>query len=282
MTRKRAAGGAETVEVRDVTPDDAKAWLGANHPRNRRLRPAKVAEYAADIRGWRWKLSDQAITFDARGKLVNGQHRLAAVVVAGVPIRAVVLRGVDPGTLYVLDGGMKRKTDDRFGMAGRDWPAGCGATVRRVRMGGRTAGHGQGMSDPAVAEFMGRHATAVALAHDCLPAGPGKPFGSASIRAVLVRAAIGGHPEKSLRRFAAVVTTGLSESRAESAAVLLRNAVLDAHARQATGGGTFRGVLYQLAGSALRAFLDGKKVTELEPAGGELFPIPGDEPEGVA
>jgi hypothetical protein len=255
-----------TAQVMTITPRMAAGWLEHNCPRNRKLRRAKVEQYAADMRAGRWRLSDQAISFDCRGDLVNGQHRLQAVVAADTPVAALVVRNLPAEAMMVLDGGMRRTTDDNLAIAGRAYPKQCGPTVRRLLAGARA--FYAAITDQEVDAFLAVHHEAVAFAHRAVPAGK---FGSASIRAAVARAAILGRDRARLERFGEVLTTGLM-TPGDEAAVLLRNHVFDA---ATSYGGRDRLALYLKAEAALDAYLRGDRARKLPDAKGELFPIPG-------
>src|SRR5271166_4925370 len=79
-------------EVVSVTPELAKRWLGKNHPGNRPVAWSRVASFANDMRDGNWKLTHQAIGFDGSDMLIDGQHRLEAVVQSGVTVQMLVVR----------------------------------------------------------------------------------------------------------------------------------------------------------------------------------------------
>jgi len=79
-----------TFESMLVTPDMAKAWLERNHPENRGLNWAHVETLTLDMRSGNWKLTHQGIAFDADGFLIDGQHRLQAVVLANETVPLMV------------------------------------------------------------------------------------------------------------------------------------------------------------------------------------------------
>jgi len=64
-----------------MTPELAAQMLSKNE-RNRPIRKTTVQAYAADMAAGRWEQTHQAIAVDAHGKLLDGQHRLSAVIVA--------------------------------------------------------------------------------------------------------------------------------------------------------------------------------------------------------
>ena len=86
-----------------MTPELAKEWLEKYNTNNRNLRLATVRKYAEDMRGGRWQFNGEAIDISASGVLKNGQHRLYAVIEAGVPVMMYVNFDVpDEATIYDL------------------------------------------------------------------------------------------------------------------------------------------------------------------------------------
>jgi hypothetical protein len=71
------------VEVKfvQVTPALAAEWLKRNR-RNRKLKTLTVEALATDIRNEAWLVTHQGVAFNAAGELIDGQHRLEAVVAA--------------------------------------------------------------------------------------------------------------------------------------------------------------------------------------------------------
>jgi hypothetical protein len=256
------------VEIIRITPNQATRWIEHNIPKNRKLRRAKVAQYAADMVNGRWRLSNDAISFDSHGMLVNGQHRLHACVKSGVAILSILLWNIPTESFAVLDSGMLRTTDDRFRMTGHEYPYGFGATVRRLFLSVRLS-RSRAFTDLEVGDFMERHASAVRYAHQMLPHGR---MANAALRAPIVRAYILKASSRRLEQFAHVLITGLQESRADAAAVLLRNYILDT---VATHSGA-RKSIYLYAEAALDHFLKGVGVMKLTPNTVELFPLPGE------
>jgi len=69
-----------------ISPKQAAAWLSKN-PYNRPLKESLVAEYARKMEAGEWKEKGGIpIWVTEDGELINGQHRLAAVVRFGRPV----------------------------------------------------------------------------------------------------------------------------------------------------------------------------------------------------
>lgn len=106
-----------TAEVRTISPAEAAQML----KRNRRNRPVKdrtVAAFARDMARGRWLLTGEAIKFNTNGDLVDGQHRLKAIIRAATPIRLMVVWGVPAEAQAVMDSGVKRSANDQLSMNG--------------------------------------------------------------------------------------------------------------------------------------------------------------------
>lgn len=75
-----------------MSPALAKALLEGNE-KNRKVKTDTVDAYARDVRNGEWVLNHQGIAFFKDGTLMDGQHRLMAVVEAGVAVAMVVSTG---------------------------------------------------------------------------------------------------------------------------------------------------------------------------------------------
>lgn len=76
--------------------------------RNRTVTQSVVDKYADDMRHGHWRLTSQTIAVTADGILVDGQHRLHAVIQSGTAIPMLVVTDADPDTFYVIDTGRQR------------------------------------------------------------------------------------------------------------------------------------------------------------------------------
>ena len=85
-----------------VTPEIAESWLKAN-VRNRQVRKSRVRTYARDMSRGGWLFNTQGITFATDGTLIDGQHRLMAVVESGASVLMVVWFNVPATTRSVID-----------------------------------------------------------------------------------------------------------------------------------------------------------------------------------
>lgn len=121
----------DTIHTMDITPAMAEVMLERNtrfqvdglNPdgeivANRTINPTAVRRYAVEMKNGLWRTTHQGIAFDSDGFLCDGQHRLNAIIEAGVTVRMVVFFGRSPGDFAVLDTGSKRTAGHVLSMAG--------------------------------------------------------------------------------------------------------------------------------------------------------------------
>lgn len=83
------------MAVEKVTPEVAALYLQSNGKNYRKISRAVIKRYAEDMKAGRWEMNGEAIVFDENGLLKNGQHRLAAIIQADIPVEMCIIRGVD-------------------------------------------------------------------------------------------------------------------------------------------------------------------------------------------
>lgn len=99
-----------TLTIETITPDEAQKMLDLN-TNNRPIRQVRVHLYASEMKADRWLLTGEPIIFNGTN-LINGQHRLAACVYAGVPFTTAVFRGAADEVYQVIDSGLARTAGD--------------------------------------------------------------------------------------------------------------------------------------------------------------------------
>lgn len=95
MTELNPADLGLEITIEIISPEEAQSYLN-NNAKHRPIKEKKVNEYMGEMREGKWRLNGKTICFDSTGRLLNGQHRLSAVVRSGVPLTTVVVRGLDP------------------------------------------------------------------------------------------------------------------------------------------------------------------------------------------
>jgi len=77
-----------------VTPEKAAVYLEKNKV-NRDIRKVHVAEIADLINREKWQLNHQGIAFNKNGDLLDGQHRLLAIIKSGKTVPLRITRNLD-------------------------------------------------------------------------------------------------------------------------------------------------------------------------------------------
>lgn len=142
-----------TYSVETIGPDTAKEMLASNID-NRHIRRAVVDRYARDMKAHKWVENGAAISFAADGTLLDGQHRLAAIVRAGVAVRLLVVRGLPNSAQDSMDDLAKRTLADTFNFHGISNANSAAAIVRRVLLWQNDARTNTGKYQPTKAEAL--------------------------------------------------------------------------------------------------------------------------------
>lgn len=104
------------TSVENITPDQAKEYLKCNNI-NRPVVQTAVDKYANLMERGDWKLNGEALCFTEGGALVNGQHRLLAIIKSGKTIPMLVVRGCEDGSFLTYDQGRSRTAADIFALS---------------------------------------------------------------------------------------------------------------------------------------------------------------------
>lgn len=107
-----------TVGVRMlITPPLATEWLETRGS-NRTVRQSVVDKYALDMKEGRWVFNGAPIQFDEEGKLLNGQHRLWAVIESGHSYESIVQWNIPRDSQATIDAGERWQAKDVLYMQG--------------------------------------------------------------------------------------------------------------------------------------------------------------------
>src|SRR5688572_860540 len=111
--------------VETISPEVAERILTAsgNEVKNRKVRDGHVEWMAGQMREKKWQTNGEPIILDEDGLLLDGQHRLYAVVESGIAIETLVTRGVQRSTFSTIDTGAVRSTSDVLGIADEKYAA---------------------------------------------------------------------------------------------------------------------------------------------------------------
>jgi hypothetical protein len=100
-----------------ITPTKAEQYLKKNIA-NRPMIKNQVDRWAGLLHEGAWRADAGTISFASDGQLIDGQHRLAGIVQAGIGAQAWVQRGCDPDSKYAIDSGRPRTRQQILAMDG--------------------------------------------------------------------------------------------------------------------------------------------------------------------
>jgi hypothetical protein len=130
--KARLVKGAERIEFSErvtVTPCLAELMLRRN-VRNRPMVEGNVDKFVKLIERGEFRVTHQGVAFDWNGDLLDGQHRLAAVIETAKSVEIIVGFGYDPKVFDALDGGRKRTVGDVLSLKGEGDPNNLAAAIR--------------------------------------------------------------------------------------------------------------------------------------------------------
>ena len=127
-----ASNRGVSLELMLMTPERAQALLDTMHP-NRTAKKRFVEVLVRDMLSGNWRITGDTIKVDSMGRLVDGQHRLMAVVQSGLAVEMAVAYGVTlDDALMAVDAGVKRSASDMLSMHGFSHANNLASVTRNV------------------------------------------------------------------------------------------------------------------------------------------------------
>jgi len=117
--------------IERIGPDQARAYLATNIENNRKVANTHVLNLALAMQKGQWELNGQGIVISSSGKLIDGQHRMMAVIKSGCPCDFLVIRGVDEGCFKTLGSNKARGPADTLSTYG---VSNCNVVAASVRL----------------------------------------------------------------------------------------------------------------------------------------------------
>jgi hypothetical protein len=105
------------ILVVTITPELAATWLTFNR-KNRSKKPKFIKKLVRQILRDHFGLNGETIIFSSDGFLLDGQNRLHAIVLAGKPVKCLVVYGIEPDLQKTIDTGNQRTVSDTLVMEG--------------------------------------------------------------------------------------------------------------------------------------------------------------------
>lgn len=245
-----------------ITPAKAEEILQNNHA-NRSISRKTVEAYARDIENGKWKANTgTAISISKNGELLDGQHRLMAIIASGIDVPMWVCFGCDTEGVYDRNRG--RSVRDQLNMSRCDLPSVMRnnsflGMIRYITVGNGkiTAGDVESYIDNHFEELskfvdLGVFATTKAKITIC------------TVYVALYWAFLGGVPGDKITDFMEILRTGMASCPEEYPIIAYRNYLLEYGSSRSCTEETIRlcqGALKKyITGSCLKRIYDPKKL----------------------
>jgi hypothetical protein len=133
-TRPFSPKKVKTKQAEWVTigPLQSKHILKYYNHGNRRPSKNQALKYAKDMESDNWKETGEPISFDKTGNIINGQHRLAAMILADKEYEFLVNYGLDREVFDVIDNGLIRPNSTILELEGYSDTVNLSALTRAI------------------------------------------------------------------------------------------------------------------------------------------------------
>ncbi len=233
---------------------------------NRPLKPRLVDNYVRQIESGNWRRTHQGIAFDEEGVVLDGQHRLHAIVRTGQSQPMLIFLNENQAAHESIDGGKQRTLLDvvRLELLD-DTIKGKHLSVLKEMWAGRYCKNQNHLSATEVISMYRRYHLVVRFAVDMLDNSVG---GNTTLMAVIARA---GYtvPKEKLLEFCNIIRTGGGDHPSTNLVLEFRHWLLRLQDRQEAT----RREIYKRAETVLNAFALGETTCEMVRDHKELFPL---------
>ncbi len=261
-----------------VDPETATKYMERNFDRNRHLRQNWVVTLTESMKSGEFQPTHQGIAFDTEGQLIDGQHRIQAIINSGIGCWLLVSTNVPRNAVTAMDLHAKRKPADQIHIIDETIsPTSSDVAIARMMKSGFHTHPGGGniylTTTAQVHHFLLEHMEAIRFCQSHATESGTRP---APVRAAIGKAYYHLDHAK-LIRFMQVFCTQLADSPREHAAVSFRKWLSDPQNRILARGAGDRGMLLRYTVSAIEAFFKGQVGRSLKAAEIDPWPLPEEE-----
>lgn len=236
-------------KLMDVTPEIAKRWLEQNRG-NRSINQKQVDTIAKDILAGDFDTTHQGIAIATDGTLLDGQHRLLAIVKANKTVKLMVTFNAVKSRH--IDSGMKRSESNRLQMGADDmsWVnSRILAAINLLKAVYPKLGLEQTINKEA---WIRKYETVIRSGAALARHSQIQRLNNAGIMASFIVAMMNGVPESYIKTFSEALTSGYPNSPAENYAITLRNDLLSY--KGAVAGDSWRKFAYERSCNRINQF----------------------------
>ena len=243
------------TQIEKIGPKEAEAYLGKNFQWNRRIRPSVLARFTREMAEGNWHETAETVKITATGVLLDGQHRMKAIVDSGVTLPLLVAHNVNPDSFKYVDIGATRSFSDVMHTMGSTIQNQQVAIARIVEFGIQINGITLNRSPLELRALYQKHKKAVDLVYY------GKGVPGITVAPVLAAVALASYYEQheDIAEFVARLRDGTMQAKRDRNVILLREWSF----ANSTGAGGARVTIFLRAQRAVKAFCDGEVLGRL-------------------
>lgn len=216
------------VTVENINKSIATQYLEHNLV-NRSLSISRVDAYAKDMKRNAWEFNGEAIRFNKRGELIDGQHRLAAIVKADVTVKMLVMKDID-NNISIYDRGRNRSVTDSLIISGMDKTIATTSWVAASNLHYIVQTKSRNTSDYDVRLFLNKHKETIMVLNSLNVCKNHKKSKSLLRHSFCLLAFLyayeSGEDVDKLGRFSDVCNSGFYNNISETSAIVFRNDLL--------------------------------------------------------
>lgn len=247
-----------------ITPDMAQTLLRQNS-KNRTVSMNRVKLYANSMRTGKWRTTHQGVAVFEDGILADGQHRLLAIVEANIPVRMLLVTGLQPDAVEGIDQHRSRSIADVARIAGHDWLNNRGVAVARLMFGMETATASDVL---AIAEDV---MPSVIFSKNCVSQNT-KGL-NAPAQAAVALAHFHGVDELVLSSYGQVLSTGIMEDNERQIAAFRLREWLGKNSSENSRGSQLRARCMRVTMRNITHYIQGTPISKVVAPDGYDFPL---------
>lgn len=198
--------------------------MARKNDNNRNINYAKVKKMAKDMKEGHWDTTHQGIAIASDGTLVDGQHRLLAIVESGVTVRMNVTFNASKS--QHIDSGNSRSMANRVQMSDYDMSWTNKTILSAANLIGRLFAGSNLSHEEALSEWLMRYRTQIESTSKCIKKATLPGLNSAGTTAAIIVAAMNDVPAIYIEKFMDVFYSGFTNNEAEHYAITLRDELL--------------------------------------------------------
>jgi hypothetical protein len=252
----------------------ASVYVDMNFGNNRPKIGTHISNLVYAIKRGMFYPTHQGIAFDDSGKLIDGQHRLMAILLSGIGQWMLVTRGMPHGSVVAVDVGSRRSDDAQIRILFDEEVSKRDVAIARSMWLGFEETTGQRLTPEQLHAFLVHHADAIIFSQQY--SGGVETLSSGAIRSVVAKAYY--HIDRDrLSEFLRVISSGIAQGDHDTAAIKFRDRYLRDKFLKSSSTKA-RGETVRVTTSALVRFFKGDVVKEIRPANSDPYPIPAAPP----